>query len=351
MIINSDFRETYGPNCGERGFLSVTSKVGFSRDGRWVAAFSQDWLARVWDARTGTLRFLFHMPPGPFPDNANMAFDAESRRIAFAGHDHATLWDLHTGRMLRTWKLPPSLNNQLSFQGSDRLVLFRQETRDRIGPHWPNHPKDHPRVYRLYNLLGPTPVTPIKEINDHDWHCFGSVIPADGRFILAEGASNNGGRRVRTLNSYSGLTGDLLWSMPAHQTAGDNFLVWLDPTGTVLLLSNGKEGRLTGLRLPGREWIADLRMDGISPHLAPGGRRWFAPQTDRAGASSLGTYNYYPEGNDGPVIPFLGANENTALLVFGQDARHVAWANPDHSVSLCDLTEVQRAMAEFGLGW
>jgi serine/threonine-protein kinase len=29
MIINSDFRETYGPNCGERGFLSVTS--GFDK--------------------------------------------------------------------------------------------------------------------------------------------------------------------------------------------------------------------------------------------------------------------------------------------------------------------------------
>ena len=68
------------------------------------------------------------MPPGPFPDNATMAFDTESKRFAFAGHEHATLWDLQTGRLLQTWKLPPSLNNQLSFHGSDRLVLFRQET-------------------------------------------------------------------------------------------------------------------------------------------------------------------------------------------------------------------------------
>jgi WD40 repeat protein len=331
------------------GLSHQIQKMGFSRDGRWVAAFSQDWQAGVWDARTGSLRFLFQMPPGPFPDNATMAFDAESRRFAFSGHEHATLWDLQTGRLLRTWKLPPSLSNQLSFHGSDRLTLFRMETRDRVGPFSNNRPKDHPRVYRFYNLLGPSPVTPIKEIDDHDWHCFGSVIPADGRIILAEGISRKSGRSIRTLNSYNGISGELLWSMPASQTNTGNFLVWLDPTGTLLLLSNGKEGRLTGLRLPGREWIADLHMDGIIPHLAPGGRRWFAGYGDRASATYR--WNYYPEGSDGPIVPFLGVNESAGTVVFGQDGRHVAWGNPDHSLSLCDLTEVQRAMAEFGLGW
>ena len=69
-----------------------------------------------------------------------------------------------------------------------------------------------------------------------------------------------------------------------------------------------------------------------------------------ARGSALATFTTAKDVSPTP-LPFLGANENIGGLVFSQDARHVAWFNQDHSVSLCDLTEVQRAMAEFGLGW
>ena len=43
----------------------------------------------------------------------------------------------------------------------------------------------------------------MREIDDHNWHCFESVIPSDGRFILVEGTTHKGRPFVfETLNSY-----------------------------------------------------------------------------------------------------------------------------------------------------
>jgi hypothetical protein len=36
---------------------------------------------------------------------------------------------------------------------------------------------------------------------------------------------------------------------------------------------------------------------------------------------------------------------------FSRDGRIVAWGEPDGTVSVCNLVEVQRRLAEFGLGW
>ena len=142
------------------GLQTKIERVAFSRDGRLIAALSDDWRVGIWDRTSGQLRYLFDVPAGFFTDNAWMAFDPTARRFAFSGHEHATLWDLETGRLLQTWKLPPGLQDKLAFHGPDQLFLFRSETRDRVPPFSAYHPKDHPRVYRFYNLLGPSPLRP-----------------------------------------------------------------------------------------------------------------------------------------------------------------------------------------------
>jgi WD40 repeat protein len=330
------------------GLQARIERLAFSRDGRLVAALSDDWRVGVWDRGTGQLLHLFALPPGFFADNVGMAFDAMARRLASSGGEHATLWDLETGRLLRTWKLRPGLQDHLAFRGPKELFLFRCETRDGDPPFSEYDPKDHPRVYRLYNLLGRSPLRPLKEIGDHDWRCFGIVAPADGRFLLAYGTGVKDGRHVRSFIAYDGRTGETLWSLPPDpDPRGHEFLFTIDPTGTFLVLLHAESNSSTWLKLPEREWIADRK--AYPNVLAPGGNRWFAFGKDRA--TEKGEWHYFPDGQNGPEIALTEQERSSSRLTFGPNGGQVAWGGSDLSVVVCDLAELQRAMAEFGLGW
>jgi WD40 repeat protein len=330
------------------GLQARIERVEFSHDGRLVAALSDDWRVGIWNRATGELRRVIAMPPGFFSDNASFSLDSAGRRLAFSGGEHATLWDLETGSLLRTWKLPPGLDGKLAFHGPEQLSLFRTETRDGVPPLSAHHPKDHPRVYRLYNLLGPSPLRPLKEIGDHDWYCFAIKAPADGRFLIADGTRAQDGHRVRSFIAYDGRTGETLWSMPSHHPSSDRSdLFDIDPTGDLLLLYYPLQRRSTWLKLPGREWMADR--DVPASVLGPGAARWFSLVEDRA--TQKGEWHYFPYGQEGPDISMVEQDEVGSRLTFGPDGRQVAWGSPDHSVVVCDLGQLQRAMAEFGLGW
>jgi hypothetical protein len=226
-------------------------------------------------------------------------------------------------------------------------MLFRLETKDRVPPFSHNRPREHPRVYRLYNLFGPTPEVPVREIDDHNLHCFGIVAPVDGRFVVADGTGGAPDQPVRTFNAYDGLTGARQWSMPAHLkwNACDGPLVHLNPTGSILQLSNLDQPS-TWLKLPGREWIGQFP---LNVELAPGGSRWMEYHSNPYDA--IFEWRYHPNGRDGPVVPFLQDGHMEGGVVFTPDSRHVTWGSPDHTVTVCDLVEVQQALAEFGLGW
>src|SRR5262249_43581872 len=210
------------------------------------------------------------------------------------------------------------------FHGPDRLMLFRLETKDRVGPFSHNRQREHPRVYRLYNLFGPTPEVPIREIDDHNLHCFGIVAPDDGRFVVADGIGAAPDQPARTFNAYDGVTGARQWSMPAHMkwNAWDGTLVNLDPTGTILELSN-LDRPCTALRLPGREWIGQIPPNVV---LAPGGSRWMEYYTNPKDA--IFEWRYHPNGRDGPVVPFLQDGQMVSRPVFTPDSRHVTWGSP-----------------------
>jgi len=83
--------------------------------------------------------------------------------------------------------------------------------------------------------------------------------------------------------------------------------------------------------------------------LAPGGKQWFNEDVDQA--TRRHDWHFHPEGRSGPEIVFLEQADVASFVAFGPDGRHAAWGSPDHSVVVCDLIELQRAMAEYGLGW
>jgi WD40 repeat protein len=331
------------------GLETLVSRPVFSRDGKLVAALSDDWQAGIWDRQSGRLLHIFLLPPGLFADNAGLTFDPTGGRIAVSAHEHATLWDTETGRLIQSWKLSPGLQDNLAFHGPDQLFLFRAETRDRVPPFSNYHPKDHPRVYRLYNLLGPSPLKPVKEILDHDWYCNGILMPVDGRFFITNGASVKDGRKTQSIVAYDGTTGATLWSMPSPRAFGDDApAVSLDPSGSILLLGHPGGNRSTWLKLPGREFITE--MERWPPLLSPDGKRWFSPEANTTATTRLEWY-YYPDGGRGRRIGFAERGDTARCLVFAPDSRHVAWGGSKYDVVVCDLVELQRAMAEYQLGW
>jgi serine/threonine protein kinase/WD40 repeat protein len=331
------------------GLESMVARHVFSTDGRLVAALANDWRVGIWERASGRLLHIFAIPHGLFSDNAGLAFDREARRIAVSAHEHATLWDVETGRLIQSWNLPPGLQDQLAFHGADELTLIRCETRDRAPPFIPtSHPKDHPRVYRWYSLLGPSPRKPIKEITDHDWHSNGILMPNDGRFVITDGLGTRDGRQTRTITAYDGRNGATLWSMPSQRGFGDDGQSFrLSPSGKILLLGHARRSRTTWLRLPGREWMAET--EHRSPLLSPDDKRWFAMVENRV--SERLEWHYFPDGDTGPEIAFAELGDTASGLVFGPDSRHVAWGGSKFDVVVCDLVELQRALAEYGLGW
>jgi WD40 repeat protein len=330
-----------------QGMSGKIEKKAFSPDGRLIAALGDDWHVGVWETSTGHLRYVSGVPPGVFTDNTCLAFDPSSRLLAVSAYEHATLWDTESGRLLRTWNLPPGLDAGIAFHGPDRLMLFRTETRDQVPPFSSNSSDRHPRVYRLYNLLGAAPAAPVAEFADHDAGCFAVEMPAQGSFIVADGIDLKEGRKGRSFTAYDLISGRSLWTMPAGQPREFDSSVHVDPTGSVMVLNFRPEPRCTWLTLPDRKWIADVHAYGLI--LGPKGERYFSVHQDPRIAKY--EFHYHPQGRAGPEIPFLQDRETQGTFVFAPDGTHIAWAGADHSLTICDLVEVQRAMAEYGLGW
>src|SRR5262249_19246199 len=136
-----------------RGLLGLVNQVIFSSDGRWVAGLSHDWKVAVWDRVGNRLRHVFEVPVGFLTDNAGLAFDPQGRRLALSAGVGAAMWDVESGRRMNTWSLSPGLVDNLAFAG-DRLLSFRVETiAGKVPPTGHYHPKDHPRVGRIRDLL------------------------------------------------------------------------------------------------------------------------------------------------------------------------------------------------------
>ena len=330
------------------GLAARIAHITYSRDGRLVAALAHDWKIGIWEAGTGRLLRLLEVPSGRTPDNSSMAFDATAQMFAFASGVTATLWNVETGRCLETWALPPALGDYLFFHGSDRLTLFRWEAKDRGLLEG-----DGPKTYRFYNLLGATPRIPVVENDDHNADFDVSKMDEAGRFMVVGGARLNGERRSRSFIAFEAKSGAKLWELPApRESQFEPTWMAIDPTGSTLVLlkhdESPRDDRTVWFRMPGREWIRDTHTKALAA-LAPTGARWLQGGADRVGQPE---FQYRPNGLQGPTVVF--AQNDSGIpgdQTFSPDGFHAAWGNHDHTLTLCDLIEVQLAMAEYGMGW
>jgi serine/threonine protein kinase/WD40 repeat protein len=321
-----------------RGLLGQVTLVRFSTDGRRVAALSQDWRLGVWDTDTGQLLHVFQTPPGAIADNADFAFHPNGRQLAFATWQSARLWDLASGKTLRSWVLPPGFVDQLAFRPDGKLLSFRVETRDgRAAPS-----RKHPGVCRIRDLLAADPHKPLAEKADFSRKVFCAAAAPDGSYFMAEGLGGPEGKDS-SIKVFDGLTGTVLWSEPARLETGG---LRLDPTGRLVMHSldlDKAEVHLTA--------VPSGRSAGSLQH----GAHLLGPEArllGRLNAIGSGLGLFRPD----DAVPLVTLNVDTVassipLSCFNQAGTHVAWGNRDGTVNIADIAEVQRRLASVGLGW
>ncbi|MFV1969361.1 MAG: protein kinase family protein, partial [Pirellulaceae bacterium] len=118
-----------------RGLTGLVSRVRFSANGELLAALSTDWRLGIWNAKNGELKLLVKLWEGYFTDNADFAFSPDGSRLAFSSKDRVAMWSINSGKLERTWELPPGLCDCIGFHPDGRLLLCRVETRGgELGP-------------------------------------------------------------------------------------------------------------------------------------------------------------------------------------------------------------------------
>jgi serine/threonine protein kinase/WD40 repeat protein len=329
------------------GLQGAVESITVSPDGRLIAAVSHDWQVGIWNRLTGELLAVLEVPVGYSVDNAAIAFDADGRRFACSAGHEARLWDLNAHRLIRSWELPVGLDGGLAFQGADRLMLARTETRSGRNPPARNiDPSQDPRVIRLYDLLGAMPVKAFKEITEFDQHVDQVTVAPNSSYCLVQGVGTVNGRPRQLVSVFDGQRGELLGAIdtrrPLHFFSGAVF----DPAGEVLGLSLEPSGSVTLLELPSLRTRTVTEPEPDFRCLGPGGSR-------------RGVIHYlWP---DQPALAILDQSQPEQAVVrilleagpvrFTPDGQTVVWCNRDGTLSVCDLKAANRRLTELGMGW
>src|SRR5262249_44024673 len=157
-----------------------------------------------WDREANKLLHVFEPPPGEFIDSAALVFSPDNKRLAFSSFRTALLWDLDTGKQLRSWGLPMGFVDYMLYSGPDQLMLFRVEASNREVRPYSSHPSEYPRICRLRNLFdnGAKPI----EITDFNWHVLGGGVSSSQSSFLVEGWGG-GTERARSIKAFDAKTG------------------------------------------------------------------------------------------------------------------------------------------------
>ena len=320
-----------------RGLDSPVSRLAFARDGSVVAALSHGWKAAAWDLPSGRLRLVVDAPLGPSSENAAIALSPDGQLLALSAGREAHLWDLSSCRRIRTWDLPPGLVDQLGFPSPDRLLSFRAEPPSGTPP---------PRVGLIRDLLGPDPLKPLGRTPPFSPRVLTSAASPDGRFFAVEGFHEVPSGPRRWCRVYDGATGKELWSRP-NELPGDFGEMIIDAAGRVLAVA-----------------IESSRHESYD--LATGRQRdvWSAMPACLGPGATLRVVLEPVSSNDFLRMPTLRRDREEILArflsdegvtlsspIFSPDGRFLAYGHTDGTVTVCDLEQIRRRLAENRLGW
>jgi hypothetical protein len=232
----------------------------------------------------------------------------------------------------------------LAYAGPDRLLSLRVETQDgRLGPFSNAPPTQHPRVVRLRELPEQGQPQVLKEITEFNWHVFTTAAPPRGQWFVVEGLAGSKGQLRRLLKVFD-ATGRELAPLPTAREAESQTAAHLcDPTGSLLSVMTGKEGvgEMTLFEMPSCR-VVD-KIDFFPRCLSPGGKYF--------GVGGPG-FSLFRRGESEPVVVFDENESSIAVQAqFDATGTRLAWGRTDGTVVVADLPEVQRRLAELGLGW
>jgi serine/threonine protein kinase/WD40 repeat protein len=331
--------------CTLYGLTGQVGQLTFSPDRRLVAALAHDWQVGLWEAATGRLLNVFQAPVGTYADNAALTFDAQGALLAISTGQEARLWNTANGQQERSWQLHPGLGDRLAFRigpdGRHQLLSFRLERADGRGPLDSDFPwKRYPRVLRLRDLLAPEQERcPRGDITVFPWGVLSAAAAPDGRAFVACGRKAEEESPL-VIKAFDSATGRELWSREAPNSAGYNHLTYE---------TNGRAV------LTGRGWQEPMRLDPATGDLLgpiasvawhQGADFWVGSSPELPGCCLLS------RGRDTHLMHLnLEAGQSSIDVIFDAEGRRVAWGNRDGTVTICDIAEVQRRLAEVGLGW
>jgi serine/threonine protein kinase/WD40 repeat protein len=331
-----------------RGLTSQASRVCFSRDGKLVAALGHNWQVGIWEVRTGLLKYTLAAPRGNADDDSAFAFDATGSRFACSAGQGAKLWDMATGRELGAWRLPAGAKDALAFHPSGALLSFRREEEPAAPGVSADVRQSGSAVCRIRNLLGPTPVVPLVNIEEFNRHLLDTLVTPDGEAFIAEGVHQDSNGQRRSVRAFDSLTGGERWALSSTRSRLEKSIC-IDPSGMVLALQADNRDDVGSL--------ADAKSGKLLDELHPVPICLGVNAHDlvRFGAGNLSGeargYALFQPGDSAPRL-VLGVDTSAAFRpVFSRDGHHLAWSNSDGTVSVCDLPLLRGRLSEIGLAW
>jgi WD40 repeat protein len=334
------------------GLGSQVARVCLSPDGRFLAALAHNWQVAVWETAPRRLLHLFDVPAGLFADNSALAFSPDGQQLAFAAGEAAKLWDLVTGRELRSWRLPPGLGDCLAFRPSGRELLhFRFETVDNLPPTSAYPWRQHPRVCRLRDLLSANPDRPLfPDIQDFNRRVCCALLAPDGNCFVVEGFGGATGATWR-VKTYDSLTGKELWSREPEKLEGnESGSIAIDPTGKVLVYGSRPPDELTLVEMrTGNELD---RYEALWGMFSPG--LHYRANVSRRPLQPVVGYDIFRGKETTPLVTLgIGGVPSTVGAQFDASGRRFVYGNCDGTVYLCDLEQVRTRLNadNLGLGW
>jgi hypothetical protein len=233
----------------------------------------------------------------------------------------------------------------LAFSGSDHLWSFREETRSgEAAPHGSGSYLQDPRVYRVRDLLSDNPTEPIAEIQDFRRLVYCAACTRDGSHVVVDGLGGPDGNR-RFLKIFN-TAGQEVCDIPTTRTDPDGWLI-MDSAGTRLaaLTENGSVATL--LEFPSGRYLG--RLTPKPSCLSPQARLW--GNIGLTCDPRCGLWLFRWDGVRSVPMLGLGVDSQVTRAKFSADGTRVAWGDASGTVSVCHIPEVQKRLAEIGLGW
>jgi serine/threonine protein kinase/WD40 repeat protein len=325
------------------GLGRQVSLVRFSPDGRRLAALAQNWQVALWELPNGRLLNVLDVRHGWSPDNAALAFSADNRCFAFCAGEEASLWDVDSGRKLETWPLPQGLIDRLAFVSNQRLWLFRWEplaTSRAPGQSWPL-----PQVYRGWDLHPGKEPKEFFKLDEFNRRLFSAVISPNGSIVVVEGQHQGPDGDYRAIKAFAAPGGQELWSRRSLRSAASGSLGG-DAGGGLVTIQPEKTADHT--HLVQLATGADVEVVTTTfAALGPGAMLRVYSRNQQPGPA----YALVRRGAKRPLVGLGQQALESFTVAFSRDGRQLAWGSSHGTVTVADLEEFRRRLAEVGLGW